>query len=50
MIPDMLDDAIRAFDHLIELLQDGGADTDIIVMVEDAREALSDRHEEIDDA
>ena len=42
MIHEMLDDAFHSFERLIELLQDAGVDTDIIALVEDAKEALED--------
>ena len=32
----------NAFDHLIELLQDEGAHTEVISMVENAKEAMED--------
>ena len=50
MIHEMLDDAFRSFEHLIELLQDAGVDTDILILVEDAREMLEDRHADDDDS
>ena len=46
MIHEILDDAFRTFEHLIELLQDAGVDTDIIAIIEDAKEALEDRSAE----
>lgn len=37
-LPDILD----AFDRLVEMLQDSGVDTEIIDMVENAKDALED--------
>tara|TARA_Y100000310_G_C20199564_1_gene586228 strand:- start:216 stop:392 length:177 start_codon:yes stop_codon:yes gene_type:complete len=46
MVLASIDEILSNFDRLIELLQDSGADTSVISMVEDAREALL---ESIDD-
>lgn len=49
MIHEMLDDAFRSFEHLVELLQDAHVDADIIMLVEDAKETLLDRRTEAEE-
>lgn len=41
---------IRAFDHLIELLEDEGVDIDVIHTVEQAKELLEESLQEIADS
>ena len=42
MVTRSLPEIWDAFDHLIELLQDEGAHTEVISMVENAKEAMED--------
>ena len=46
MIYEMLDDALRALEHTIELLHDANVDAAIVSLVEDAKEALEDQRAE----
>tara|TARA_B100000131_G_scaffold213207_1_gene204988 strand:- start:10371 stop:10538 length:168 start_codon:yes stop_codon:yes gene_type:complete len=38
-----LSNILNSFDHLIEMLQDSGVETEIIGMVESAKEALEEQ-------
>jgi peptide subunit release factor 1 (eRF1) len=44
MITNSINHLLNAFDHLIELLQDEGADVEVISMVENAKELLEEEH------
>jgi hypothetical protein len=48
MVPGSLNDVLKAFDYLIDLLQDNDVDISIISMVEDAKETLEEMHEDED--
>ena len=50
MIYEMLDDVLRALEHTIELMQDANVDASVVSLLEDAKEALEDQHDEIDDS
>ena len=44
MLTNSIDHLLNAFDHMIELLQDEGADVEVISMVENAKELLEEEH------
>jgi hypothetical protein len=46
MIHNSVNDILKSFDYLIELLQDAGIDNTIVTMIEDAKDLLL---EEIND-
>ena len=49
MIVNSIVHLLDAFDHLIELLQEADVDADVLTMVEGAKEALIEEHQEIFD-
>jgi len=42
MSPDTLNEILKAFEHLIDMLQDGYADTEVVEAVEGAKCLLED--------
>jgi hypothetical protein len=49
MIYGMLDDVLRALEHTIELMQDANVDSSVVLLLEDAKEALEDQRAEEQD-